>query len=654
MQYLKHIVIFVALLSLKSVVSQTLWNNDKHQLQLRGKYLNTFDEVSTFDSGSKRSGSIDFSYKLNLSENHYIGASLYNYVYSNRLPLVESAQGVITRREFKGGDISYYRNFHTSNRLKFATSVGLAYRSGFQNTYNEQDSVLNDDGTFSPFPVYVRKPINDFGLSIGLDNTYNINKWLHFNVKLDYSYFLIRASELDPTIPWDKNVPRSLFATSFGLGVNFGNQTIKSGGSNTKAVFDRDKNSLRILYSMVSFFDGAGFLPKQDVFSTFFYPFGIGLEYKRNYKKDKEWFVSVIGVNNIVNKVEGYTPGDVALKQFALLNYGVSNFIFKSSRQNLQYSFGLTNRIGYEEIFIGTGVFGIDENGVPLTEGVFIENSYLDFGSTGGLNYKFNLTPNFHVMSNLAYTFYAFTFDQKSTFSVFDEGTPRHQVMLNLGLGLNFGRTQNEVKKFGFEGVFEENEHQMQVNLISSLYSFFDQTPIFERTNYFDQTFTSLGISYGLEFIKNLNDTWGWQIGIEDFEFSVPRQLASGIENGTVLDKSFWLFRGSALQNILSKENYALKIQYGVSYRRGGEIIIGKDENPDPLSYDIIEKKYSDIGVHTGMQFDFLLYNRISIGTHLNYTFFPVIDYISDGVFEWDKNTSRNMISFGIHCGFNF
>jgi len=107
--YLKKLLIFlICLFVTESIFSQNLWLNDMHQVQLKGKYYNTFDEISTFNSGDKSSGSMGVGYKFRVSENQYLGTEVYKYVFTNRLPLNQGAQGIITRREFTGGGLKIF------------------------------------------------------------------------------------------------------------------------------------------------------------------------------------------------------------------------------------------------------------------------------------------------------------------------------------------------------------------------------------------------------------------------------------------------------------------------------------------------------------------------------------------------------------------
>ena len=255
MNLFKITLIVLCLFCHLNMFSQNIWKNDKHQFQVRGKYYHAFDGIDTFDSGKKLSSSLGFYYKRRLNKINYIGLSAFQYAYSFRHTLKDNKQGVITRREYKDINLSYFVNFITNKRFKIAYSIGLAYRYGFQNIFNRIDTVYNYDQTFYEIPNYLVKPINDFGLSIGLDNSFNITKWMYLNIKLDYSFFLIRKAKLDPNIIWDKNIPRNMLSTAFGLGFNFGNPELKkSQKTKSTPTFNQNKNSLSIFYSLFSCF----------------------------------------------------------------------------------------------------------------------------------------------------------------------------------------------------------------------------------------------------------------------------------------------------------------------------------------------------------------------------------------------------------------
>ena len=186
------------------------------------------------------------------------------------------------------------------------------------------------------------------------------------------------------------------------------------------------------------------------------------------------------------------------------------------------------------------------------------------------------------------------------------------------------------------------------------LYTFYDGTPIYHRSDYKNKLKLSRG--FGLQYMFMIDERNAWSIAPCFYFYLIQKSLLN-VEPGTVNYKNFTSGQINYHRTLLAQGKSKFTGSMGVLFRGGWESLHGGFYGGFGDAFSVVHMMW-DVGVPIGLQYTRYLSNHWHVNLNLEHTFFPYV-YTSKSkveypAYEWDKGTSRNMTKLSIGIGVNF
>ncbi len=135
------------------------------------------------------------------------------------------------------------------------------------------------------------------------------------------------------------------------------------------------------------------------------------------------------------------------------------------------------------------------------------------------------------------------------------------------------------------------------------------------------------------------------------------------IKKGEASFRSFIKFNTSFLKSIYQNQTHHLRIKAGLNFRVGHEVLFGGyyiskfftgTEYIDKYETIYVTKKLFDLGVNSGIRYQFDMGKRLALTSEFSYIFYPLIYDKENPSYNWSSGASRHVLQLSFGVGFGF
>lgn len=201
--------------------------------------------------------------------------------------------------------------------------------------------------------------------------------------------------------------------------------------------------------------------------------------------------------------------------------------------------------------------------------------------------------------------------------------------------------------------IFAQNLPKNEIVIKTSLYNFFDGSPIVQTNSHLWQH--KLVNGFGIAYNRSINNQHHWSIALNTFYF-INTTTFQDMKSGDVLLRSFLYGAGAYHNNFFTKNNHKLFWNLGAGIRVGNESYFADLYTNNTWSeVSARTKVLLDLGLSAGLNYKYNLgKTRFNLNASLQATIFPYTYDKKEANYYFDVAPNWKMADLSIGVGYYF